>query len=36
MVVGSNRNCPIGKNCGRNVVLKLDGIADSDLFFDCY
>jgi len=33
MPVGSNRNCHTGKSYGKSVVLKLDGIADSGLFF---
>jgi hypothetical protein len=33
MPVGSNKNCPTGKSSGESVVSKLDGIADSGLFF---
>jgi hypothetical protein len=33
MPVGSNRNYLTGKRYGESVVSKLDGIADSGLFF---
>jgi len=33
MPSGLKMNCPTGNRFGANVILKLDGIADSDLFF---
>jgi|MDTC01.1.fsa_nt_gb hypothetical protein len=33
MLSGSRMNCLTGNRYGVNVVSKLDGIADSDLFF---